>query len=118
MLFELYYLGKTYQIRGSSDLLQDVVLGFNISKENLIEVLKLIKKYEEEYLFEDLCNILQGKCLEGIQFFSSLKEFSPNNIHILGLLNSLSKYHSENQVSANKFGGIFSPEISLQCNVK
>ena len=82
VLFELYYLGKTYQIQGSSDLLKDVVLGFNISKENLIDVLKLIQKNEENYLFEDLCNILQGKCLEGI-FFSSLKEFSPNKVHIL-----------------------------------
>ena len=75
VLFELYYLGKTYQIRGSSDLLKDVVLGFNISKENLIDVLKLIKKFEENYLFEDLCYILQGKCFEGIHFFLVQKNF-------------------------------------------
>ncbi|XP_023340132.1 uncharacterized protein LOC111710307 isoform X2 [Eurytemora carolleeae] len=111
VLFELYYLGKTYQIRGSSDLLKDAVLGFNISKENLIDVLKLIKKYEENYLFEDLCNILQGKCLEVIRkYWDSAQLFLENiqacqeNIHYGWVENRIQKW------SENPTGGLLLEE--------
>ncbi|XP_023349253.1 putative leucine-rich repeat-containing protein DDB_G0290503 isoform X2 [Eurytemora carolleeae] len=60
-LFDLYYLGDKYELRGARNLIKEVVSSFKINQENWIHVLKGIKKYENTFLFEDLCNILQDQ---------------------------------------------------------
>ena len=60
-LFNLYYLGDKFELRGARNLIKEVVSSFKINQENWLDVLKGIKKYEDTYLFEDLCNILQDK---------------------------------------------------------
>ncbi|XP_023348995.1 uncharacterized protein LOC111717762, partial [Eurytemora carolleeae] len=60
-MFDLYYLGDKYELRGARNLIKEVVSSFKINQENWIHVLKGIKKYENTFLFEDLCNILQDQ---------------------------------------------------------
>ena len=68
-LFNLYYLGDKFELRGARNLIKEVVSSFKINQENWLDVLKGIKKYEDTYLFEDLCNILQDK-IQGIGIHS------------------------------------------------
>ena len=65
--FDLYYLGDKYELRGARNLIKEVVSSFKINQENWIHVLKGIKKYENTFLFEDLCNILQDN-VQGIRW--------------------------------------------------
>ncbi|XP_023334358.1 uncharacterized protein LOC111705891 [Eurytemora carolleeae] len=60
-LFDLYCLGDKYELRGSRNLIKEVVSSFKINQENWIHILKGIKKHENTFLFEDLCDILRVK---------------------------------------------------------
>ncbi len=68
---EIKFLGDKYELRGARNLIKEVVSSFKINQENWIHVLKEIKKYENTFLFEDLCNILQDK-VQGIGIHSIL----------------------------------------------
>ena len=68
-LFNLYYLGDKFELCGARNLIKEVVSSFKINQENWLDVLKGVKKYEDNYLFEDLCNILQDK-IQGIGIYS------------------------------------------------
>ena len=43
-LFDLYYLGDKYELRGARNLIKEVVSSFKINQKNWIHVLKGIKK--------------------------------------------------------------------------
>ena len=68
-LFDLYCLGDKYELRGSRNLIKEVVTSFKINQENWIHILKGIKKHENTFLFEDLCDILRVK-VQGIRVYS------------------------------------------------
>ena len=68
-LFDLYCLGDKYELRGSRNLIKEVVSSFKINQENWIHILKGIKKHENTFLFEDLCDIL-GVKVQGIRVYS------------------------------------------------
>ena len=68
-LFDLYCLGDKYELPGSRNLIKEVVSSFKINQENWIRILKGIKKHENTFLFEDLCDILRVK-VQGIRVYS------------------------------------------------
>ena len=72
-LFDLYCLGDKYELRGSRNLIKEVVSSFKINQENWIHILKGIKKHENTFLFEDLCDILRVK-VQGIRVYSLKKK--------------------------------------------
>ncbi|XP_023334356.1 uncharacterized protein LOC111705890 [Eurytemora carolleeae] len=79
-LFDLYCLGEKYELRGSRNLIKEVVTSFKINQENWIHILKGIKQHENTFLFEDLCDILQDKvqgflgCSSQESYLEDLKE--------------------------------------------
>ena len=61
VLFEIYYLGDNYQVRGIKDLMKNSV---EVPPAKLAYCLEVMQEYEANFIFEDLVKIVQEKCHE------------------------------------------------------
>ena len=77
VLFEIYGLGATYQVRGIRNLMNSFV---EVPPTKLAYCLEVLQEYETNFIFEDLVKIVQEKCYETLNNNSSFDEIPPTDL--------------------------------------
>ena len=77
VLFEIYGLGTTYQVRGIRNLMNSFV---EVPPAKLAYCLEVLQEYETKFIFEDLVKIVQEKCFKTLKNISSFDEIPPTDL--------------------------------------
>ncbi len=77
VLFEIYGLGDTYQVRGIRNLIKNSV---EVPTPKLAYCLEVLQKYQREFIFEDLVQIVQGKCFKTLHKGFTYSEIPPTDL--------------------------------------
>ena len=77
VLFEIYGLGATYQVRGIRNLMNSFV---EVPPTKLAYCLEVLQEYDTKFIFEDLVKIVQEKCYETLNNISSFEELPPTDL--------------------------------------
>ena len=84
VLFEIYGLVDTYQVRGIKNIIKNSV---EVPKPKLVYCLELLQKYQSEFMFEDLVKIVQEKCFITLHQGFTCSEIPPTDlIRIWGIM--------------------------------
>ena len=77
VLFEIYGLGATYQVRGIRNLMNSFV---EVPPTKVAYCLEVLQEYETKFIFEDLVKIVQEKCYKTLNNISSFDEMPPTDL--------------------------------------
>ena len=77
VLFEIYGLGDTYQVRGIRNLMKTSV---EVPTTKLAYCLEVLQEYESKFMFEDLVNIVQEKCFKTLHNGFTCNEIPPTDL--------------------------------------
>ena len=80
VLFEIYGLGDTYQVRGIRNLIKSFV---EVLPTKLAYFLEVLQEYEAEFIFEDLVKIVQEKCYKILHNISTVDEIPQTDLILI-----------------------------------
>jgi len=67
ILLQLYLLFSKYQIRGSCKIIREKVSEFDLVKEKFQEVFEVLVKYRDDFILEEVVDILWSRCVMVVQ---------------------------------------------------